>query len=201
MIGISKTQLLIAAEQIVETRGIEALNLKRIADCAGIRPNAIYKYFPNLDWVQNALTIRAMAALIEVHRDVSLQRYGRDALEAYAFAERSFGQAHPNLYAIAYRAVRGASPELKLLRQTYMGIAVRMLRGYNIPSATAAEIANCLSAALQGFISAEISGRGRSRLEFDRNYERLLDMFDAGARAAAADAARAFEQTPELVDA
>ena len=191
MIGISKYNLVDAAVRIVELRGVEALNLKRIAEEVGIRPGAIYKYFPNLDAIQDALTARALASLIEVHKDVARDRFGREALEAYALAERAYAQAHPTLYAVALRAPRTANAELRLLRNTYMGVAITMLRGYEIPTELVSEVANCLCAALQGFIAAETAGRGRSRLEFDRNYERLLDMFDSAAHAAAQSAAEA----------
>lgn len=196
LMGITKEKILEAGLKLLDEVGLDRFSVEMVADRCSITATSIYKYFRDVDDFHDALTTGALAMLIDVHRDLNLDRTGRDALEAYALVERVYGQAHPALYSAALRAPRGPSPELKLLRQTYMGITITMLRGYDIPRPVAPEIANCLSAALQGFVSAEINGRGRNGLEFDRNYERLLDMLDAGARAARSGPAR---QPLELV--
>jgi len=193
LMGVTKEKILETGLSIVDEIGLDSFSVERVAERCFMTPASIYKYFRDADDFHDALTTGALAMLIDVHRDINLDRAGREALEAYALVERAYGQAHPALYAAALRAPRGPSAELKLLRQTYTSITITMLRGYDIPRSVAPEIANCLSAALQGFVNAEISGRGRNGPEFDRNYERLLDMLDAGARAVRASPA------PEMV--
>ena len=190
LIGITKERIIEVGLKLLDEEGLDRFSIERVTDLCHIRPASVYKYFDGSDHIQDALTAGALALLIDVHRDADPNQVGRDALEAYAQLERAYALAHPTLYAVALRASRGSSAELKLLRQTYMGMAVRMLRGYQIPQAVAPEIANCLSAALQGFVCAEITSRGRSGPEYDRNYERLLDMLDAGALAARTTPAR-----------
>jgi len=190
LMGLTKEKILGAGLKILDEVGLDRFSVEMVAAQCAVTPSSIYKYFRDVDDFHDALTAGALAMLIDVHRDINLDRTGREALEAYALVERAYGQAHPALYSAALRGPRGPSAELKLLRQTYMSITITMLRGYDIPRPVAPEIANCLSAALQGFVSAEISGRGRNGLEFDRNYERLLDMLDAGARAARPQPAR-----------
>ena len=190
IIGVTKERIIGAGIRLLDEQGLGKFTVERLAELCRIRPSSIYKYFESLDDVQDALTAGALALLIDVHKDISPGLAGRDALEAYAQLERAFALAHPTLYAVALRAARGSGAELRLLRETYMALSIKMLRGYDLPRTVAPEIANCLSAALQGFVSAEITGRGRSGLEFDRNYERLLDMLDAGARAARASPSR-----------
>ena len=184
IIGVTRESIVDAAYRIADEHGLEAVTLKRVVADTGFGRHAVFKYFPSFDEIQDALTARALSLLVEVHKDMAVDHAGRDALEAYALAERAYAQAHPTLYAIAFRQPRRQSVELKLLRQSYMQLGVMMLRGYDIPRDAAPEVANCLVAALNGFINAELTGRGRSRVEFDRNYERLLDMLDSGARAA-----------------
>ncbi len=196
LMGVTKEKVLGAGLKCLDEVGLDRFSVETVAERCAITPTSIYKYFRDADDFHDALTAGALAMLIDVHRDINLDRTGRDALEAYALVERAYGQAHPALYSAALRAARGPSAQLKLLRQTYMSITITMLRGYDIPRPVAPEIANCLSAALQGFVNAEITGRGRGGPEFDRNYERLLDMLDAGARASGATPAK---QAQELV--
>jgi len=184
LIGVTKEKFIAAGLNLLEEIGLDRFRIEKVAELCRVRSASIYKYFKSSDEFQDALTAGALALLVDVHRDASSNQMGRDALEAFAQLERAYALAHPTLYAVALRAPRGPSAELRLLRQIYMGAATKMLRGYDIPQAVAPEIANCLSAALQGFVNAEITGRGGAGLEFDRNYDRLLDMLDAGARAA-----------------
>jgi len=190
LMGVTKEKILDTGLKILDGVGLDRFNVEMVADECSITPASIYKYFRDVDDFHDALTVGALAMLIDIHRDLNLDRTGRDALEAYALVERAYGQAHPALYSAALRAPRGPNAELSLLRKTYMGITINMLRGYDIARPVAQEIANCLSAALQGFVCAEISARGCNGPEFDRNYERLLDMLDTGARASAANSAQ-----------
>jgi AcrR family transcriptional regulator len=184
-IGITRPVIVDAAYDIVERAGVEALNAKILAKEVGLPPAFLGKYFKHFDELHDELTARALQALIEVQQDVSGRRAGREALDAFALAERGFGLAHPNLYPIALRSPRREHAGLVQLRRSYSDLAAAMVAGYGVPAHLTREVAHCLSMALQGFINAEINGVGITRLEFDRNYERLLDILDAGARSAA----------------
>jgi AcrR family transcriptional regulator len=184
LMGITKESLLQVGLGLLDEVGLENFTIETVAERCHIRTASLHRYFSGTEDFQDALTAGALAMLIDAHRDFSFDHVGRDGLETYALAERSYAQARPALYTAALRASRGQGAELELLRQTYMAIAVRVLRGYGVQNALAPEVASCLSAAVQGFVYAEITGRGRIGPESDRDYERLLDMLDAGARAA-----------------
>lgn len=185
--GITRPVIIEAAFDIVQRLGVEGLNPKILAKEVGLPPGYLRKFFKTFDDLQDELTTRALQVLVEVHQDVSQQRAGREALDAFALAERGFGLAHPNLYPVALRSARREHAELAWLKRAHGEFAVAMVAGYGVPDRLMREVAQCLSVALQGFINAEITGLGVSRVEFDRNYERLLDMLDAGARSAAHD--------------
>ena len=184
LIGITRETLIDKGLDIIDRDGLARFSVERITVELNIKPGALYKFFRMADEVQNALTARALAMLVGAHDDVGMERKGRAALEAHALVERAFGLAHPAIYAAALRGPLGLSAEINAQRQAYLNTMMRMLRGYDIAPGLAPELATCLSAALQGFISAESAGRGRSGAECDRNYERLLDMMDITAHRA-----------------
>ena len=181
LIGISRNAIVDSARRIVDEDGLEALTLKRVAALLRIGPPAIYRYFRSLNDLHDALTAHALEMLIEVHRDVGRNATRREAIEAFALAERIFAQAHPALYAAALRRPRGAEADLVRLRHVYTALAEDMLRDYALSPGMRLELANCLSAALQGFINNEIAGWGASPLELDRNFEHLQDIMDEAA--------------------
>lgn len=181
LIGISRSAIIDSACRIVDEAGLEALTLKRVAALLRIGPPSIYRYFRSLNELHDALTAHALEMLIEVHEDVGCNGGRREAIEAFALAERVFAQAHPALYAAALRRPRGTDSELVRLRKAYTALAETMLSDYALSPAMRRELANCLSAALQGFINNEIAGWGASQLEFDRNFERLQDIMDEAA--------------------
>jgi AcrR family transcriptional regulator len=186
LIGVTRDSLIDKGLEIIDRDGLARFSPERITLDLGVRPGALYKFFRSADEVHNALTARALARLVAVHENVDFNRGGRAALEAHALVERSFGVAYPALYATALRGSIGLSTEVAAQHQAYLGAMMRMLRGYEVPQRHTPELAACLSAALQGFVNAEIAGRGRSGAEGDRAYEQLLDMMDATARAVAA---------------
>ena len=184
LIGITRETLIDKGLEIIDRDGLARFSVERITVELNIKPGALYKFFRTADEVQNALTAKALAMLVGAHEDVDVDRRGRAALEAHALVERSFGVAHPAIYAAALRGPLGLSGEISAQRQAYLSTMMRMLRGYDVAPGLAPELAVCLSAALQGFVSAESAGQGRTGAECDRNYERLLDMMDITAHRA-----------------
>ncbi|HEY2658596.1 MAG TPA: WHG domain-containing protein [Caulobacteraceae bacterium] len=192
-IGITQPVIIEAAFAIVERVGIEGLNRKILAKEVGLPLGSLEKYFKHFDELQDELTVRALEELVEAHRGISQKRVGREALDAFALAERGFGLARPKLYPVALRPARRVEFELDRLRGIHTNTAAAMVAGYGVPANLVREVAHCLSMALQGFINAEINGIGITRPEFDQSYERLLDILDAGARSAAERACRRCE--------
>ena len=88
----------VAARKIVETRGIEALTARSVADAIGYSPGTLYNVFDNFE----ALIVRLNGSTLDkLHDELSaILRTGRPAqdLRALLAAYLGFQEAHPNLW-------------------------------------------------------------------------------------------------------
>jgi len=88
----------VAARKIVETRGIEALTARSVADAIGYSPGTLYNVFDNFE----ALIVRLNGSTLDkLHDELSaIPRMGRPAqdLRALLAAYLGFQEANPNLW-------------------------------------------------------------------------------------------------------
>lgn len=185
---IDRDQILAAAAEIGDTAGLGALTTTRLAERLRIKPPSLYQHFANVEVIKVALAMRALGEMIDLHKDVTTGRAGREALNALAHAQRTYAQARPGRYLAAMQAGPG-HVAVATLRQTYVRLVAATLETYHMDPEVAVEVSRSVIAALQGFVIVELNGLVGTPFETDQGYQRLLDMLDAGARAAARSAA------------
>lgn len=179
-----RSRILAAAAEIADSFGLDALNTGRLAKRLRMRPGSLYRHFPNIDAIIHALALRTFEEMIEMHDLATRDRAARPALEALANAQRTYAQARPGCYRAAVQAGQGTQLATKTLRERYLHAVATVLQSYRLDMDAAVEIARCVIAVLQGFIIVELSGGVGTSFEADESFQRLLDMLDAGARAA-----------------
>jgi AcrR family transcriptional regulator len=185
---IDREQILAAAAEIGDADGLGALTTTRLAERLRIKPPSLYQHYANIEVIKDALATRALGEMIDLYKDVTAGREGREALQALAHAQRTYAQARPGRYLAAMQAGQGRGP-LSTLRQAYVRLVASTLETYHMDAAAALEVARSVVAALQGFVIVELQGLVGTPFETDQGYQRLIDMLDAGARAAARSAA------------
>jgi AcrR family transcriptional regulator len=89
-------EIVAAARALMESDGIEALSMRRIADRLGIRAPSIYKHLPDKGALEAALISAGFEELAE--RFEAAAAGGGDRLAAIADAYRDFAHRHPALY-------------------------------------------------------------------------------------------------------
>ena len=185
---IDSEQILAAAAEIGDTVGLGALTTTRLAARLRIKPPSLYQHFANVEVIKDALAMRALGELIDLHKDATSGRAGREALNALAHAQRTYAQARPGRYLAAMQAGSG-NAAVAPLRQAYVRLVAVTLETYHMDPEVAFEVSRSVIAALQGYVIVELNGLVGTPFETDQGYQRLIDMLDAGARAAARSAA------------
>jgi AcrR family transcriptional regulator len=210
---LSRDAVLRLAAEIADHDGLEALSCARLAAGLRAKPRSLQRHFHHVDAIRDALGAAALADLIALYEDAIAGLAGREALDALAHAQRTYAQARPGQYVAAMQALRGHGPAIPRLRQAYLDVVRAMLEGYSIHTAATEDIARGVIAALQGFITIELQGGIGSPFQVDQSYQRLLELLDAGAKAAAnmtvkirrppvrANAARPSQATTEMAEA
>jgi AcrR family transcriptional regulator len=92
---LSRHAILEAALRIVDTEGLEAMTMRRLASTLGVNPMSIYHHLPNKAAVFAGLAELVFAQLESTPPDDSVP--WQDELKAAASAYRDALRAHPNL--------------------------------------------------------------------------------------------------------
>jgi AcrR family transcriptional regulator len=92
-----REQILDLAELVLESEGLEALTMRRLAEAAGMQAPSLYKHWRDKDALFDALQERALRAFATEMGDVEggLREIGR--------RYRAWALAHPVLYELATR--------------------------------------------------------------------------------------------------
>ncbi len=188
--AIDKARILAVAKSISDRNGQNPDFVKLVAQELLVSSAYILKMFAGEDAMRDALGWKVLLELNDVLAEGVANRRGRDALEVYARLLRAYGQAHPTLLCVALRPARTDCDGFAAAQRGYLAIRERVLASYGLAPTVIREVASCVGAALEGFISAENAGRGATPLECDRGFERLLDMLDDAVMNVAAEESR-----------
>lgn len=191
--GLNPDAVIDAAAAIANADGLAAVTLARLAGQLGVRPPSLYKHIAGLDGVRRALALRGLA---EANARIGRATVGKardDALFALAHAYWRFARDEPGLYAASLRAARPGENDIAAAGEALLGTVLSVLAGYGVKGNDALHATRGLRAIVHGFVSLDLAGGFRLKLDLDQSFDRLLAAFarDLAARRAPSGAAPA----------
>jgi len=184
--GLNAAQIIDRAAELADTVGLHSFTFRELAEKLGVKSPSLYNHVASLDAVHQALTLRAIHILAERMRAGAVGRQGVDALRGIAYAEREFAHQHPGLFAAIQRTVEDQDEEVQTAGHDLLGVVLAVLRGYELEDEAVTHAARSLHAALTGFVLLESRTGFGLPIETDRSFEWLINMLDAGLKAASA---------------
>jgi AcrR family transcriptional regulator len=88
-------EIVVAARELLEEEGADAMSMRRVAERLGIRAPSLYKHFPDKQALENALVSDGFGELALAFEPA---RAVRDRIGALAAVYRAFALRHPHLY-------------------------------------------------------------------------------------------------------
>ena len=164
-----------AAADIVDTEGLGALTLTRLAAQLGVAPPSLYNHIDGLDDLRLRVGRSSIERLTGVLTEAALGRSRRDALYAIGGAWRCYAVRHPGLYALTQSAHAVESE----LAHDHIARAVAVLgaavRSYDVPHDLATHAIRMVRSAFHGFADIEARGGFQMSAAVDRSYAMLVD--------------------------
>lgn len=155
--GLSRERLIEAAVALTEADGFAALNLAALARGFDVKLASLYAHVRNVEDLRAEVALAALAKLAAVVDEAIAGRAGREALYAYAEAQRDFALAHPGLFEAA------RYPLSAELAQASAGVRIArasraVFRSYALGDADQVHATRLLGSFLLGFVLLERSG-------------------------------------------
>jgi len=172
--GLRPETVVDAATAIVDSDGVAALTLSRVASELGVKPPSLYNHVDGLESLKRNVALRAIEFLGDRLGRAAMGRSGREALRAIATEFRTYARKHPGLYELTSVA-RPEDAEFASSSMKPVEPVLAVLRGYDFDSDDAIHAARMLRAALHGFVSLERSGGFGIGVDVNKSFSWLVD--------------------------
>jgi AcrR family transcriptional regulator len=178
--GLDAARVTLAAADLVDRDGAEALSLARLAADLGVAPPSLYKHVGGLDDLVRRVAVLTAERLGDALTESAVGRSGRDALVALAAAYRRFAAEHPGTYALAQTAplFAGEEEHVRAANRSIDVISAALL-GYGVPEHDRIDAIRTVRASLHGFVDLERRGGFGLPDSVDRSFGVLVDALDA----------------------
>lgn len=181
----SEAEILAAARDILEARGLQALTMQAVAEAVGVRSPSLYKRFGNRDALLVRLELDTLARLREALVQADADLPPRASLEAQAHAFRRFATHNPRAYATIYSPDATASAQADAARLAAVRPALERIAAL-VGEEAALVAARTLTAYLHGFVTIEAAGMfrlgGDVEAAFDEGVRLVLDGIEAASQ-------------------
>lgn len=178
--GLDKAAVVEAAATILNTEGVGALTLNRLAQELGVKPPSLYNHIDGLAGLQRELAIMNARALGERFTRAAIGQSGPAALIAVARAYRAYIKESPGVYLASLRSSGAQQPvdaELSAAEEPSLRVALAVIASFGLTGSEALHAARGLRSLVHGFATLEIAGGFGLPLDLDESFERLLQMF------------------------
>jgi AcrR family transcriptional regulator len=175
--GLTPAVVIDKAAAIANRDGLEAVTLARLAEALAVRSPSLYKHVDGLPAVRRALAVRGLTEANARLEQATVGKARDQALFALAHAYWRFAREQPGVYAASVVAARPGENDVARAGERLIGTVLAVLNGYGIGGEDALHAARGLRAIVHGFVSLDLAGAFRLKLDLGESFDRLLSAF------------------------
>ena len=181
--NLTKETVVQAAAEVLNSEGLDALSLNRLAEKLGIRTPSLYNHVDGLPGLMRELSILNARNLAERLSDAAIGRSGPELVMAVMQAYRAYIKERTGLYLSTLR-VSGMQddpvPELQHEEARSLKVAMAVMASFGLQGEEAIHAVRALRSLVHGFTTLEVSGGFGMPLDLDESFARLVNLFIAG---------------------
>ncbi len=178
--GLDKETVVGAAATLINTEGVEALTLNRLAQELGVKTPSLYNHVDGLPGLYHELALLNARMLGERFTQAAIGKAGPAALIAVAQTYRAYIKESPGVYLASLRSSGTQQPvdaELSAAEETSLRVTVAVVASFGLTGEDALHAVRGLRSLVHGFATLEIAGGFGLPLSLDESFDRLLQMF------------------------
>jgi AcrR family transcriptional regulator len=174
-----------AAVDLVNTEGLEALTLSRLAGQLGIQTPSLYNHVAGLSGLYRELALLDVRRLGERLGNAAIGKSGAQAVQAVAQAYRSYIKENAGLYHAGLRQRRYRVPgdaEMEGAEDRVVEIALAVVASFGLAGEDGLHAVRGLRSLVHGFAILEAAGGFGLPLDLDESFHRLVETLIRGMR-------------------
>lgn len=180
--GLTPATVVLAAAEIADHEGPDALRIAAVAQRLGVRAPSIYAHVAGLADLRLRLTAFALDELADRAGAATAGRAGAEALRAYADVHRAYARTHPGRYAAARWRVPAGSAAVRAGRRN-ADVARATLRAYALQGDEVTHAVRLLGSVVHGYAELELAGGfEHSTPSAHQSWERAIHALDVALR-------------------
>ncbi len=180
--GLDTTTIVGAAAAILNSEGVDALTLNRLAQALSVKTPSLYNHIDGLPGLYRELALLNARTLGERFTQAAIGKSGPAALMAVAQAYRAYIKESPGVYLVSLRSSGTQKPVDAEEQSLRVGMAV--VASFGLTGKDALHALRGLRSLVHGFATLEIAGGFGLPLDLDESFDRLLQMLVRALQAA-----------------
>ncbi len=180
---LTRTAVIQAAVELLNTEGPDALTLNRLAGELGIRPPSLYNHVDGLPGLQKDLAVLNARQLANRLGEAAIGKSGPELFMEVAQAFRSYVKENPGLYTATLRASgTQETPDRDLIREEErtLKIALAVVASLGLQGEAAIHAVRAFRSMVHGFATLEVAGGFGLPQDCDESFRQLVNAMTAG---------------------
>jgi AcrR family transcriptional regulator len=181
--NLTKELVVQAAADLLNTEGLDALSLNRLAEKLDIRTPSLYNHVDGSPGLMRELSILNARNLADRLSDAAIGQSGPELVVSVMQAYRSYIKEFTGLYLSTLR-VSGmqerVDPELEKEEARSLKVAMSVMASFGLQGEDAIHAIRAFRSLVHGFATLEVYGGFGMPLDLNESFARLVDLFVAG---------------------
>lgn len=180
---LDKNAVVQAAVEILNTEGVSALSLSRLADELGIKTPSLYNHVNGLDGLQQELEIMNARLLADRFSEAAIGKSGSTLFMDVSQAFREYVKENPGLYMSTLRSsatMQVRDPNLQHEEERMMKVGLAVMASLGLQDEDAIHGLRAFRSMVHGFATLEIAGGFGLPQDCDESFRRLVSALVAG---------------------
>ncbi|NPV75012.1 MAG: TetR family transcriptional regulator [Anaerolineae bacterium] len=173
---LDKSAVLRAAVELLDTEGVQALTLSRLAGKLSIQTPSLYNHVDGLAGLQQDLAILNASLLADRLTEAAIGRSGQELLLSAAQAFRDYVKEHPGLYLSTLRSSgtqQILDPRLQQEEERILKVGMAMMSSLGLQGEEAIHGLRAFRSMVHGFASLEVAGGFGLPEDCDESFRRM----------------------------
>lgn len=180
---LDKTAVVQAAVELVNTEGLQALTLSRLAKELDIQTPSLYNHVDGMPGLQRDLALLNAKLLADRLGEVAIGKSGPGLFLEVAQAYRSYVKEYPGLYLSMLRSsgnLAEQDADLQREEERSLKIGMAIMSSLGLQGEEAVHGVRMFRSMVHGFATLEVAGGFGLPLDCDKSFRRLVETLAAG---------------------